>query len=936
MHSKSCKKIVTIVLCLYHIATFAQDKAVLRGTVSDEKTQEPLIQANITIIGTSVGAATDLNGKYTISKISPGKYTVSARYIGYLDATKTVNLNAGDTVEINFAMKEDILKMGEVVVTGQAAAIERRKIPTTVETVSPRDIEMAPLTSVDQLLQGRVPGLTSFSNSGTPGTGTRISTRGIKSVSLGSTPVIYVDGVRIDAGDNYALAIGLGGTVSSSLSDLVTGEIDHIEVIKGGAASTLYGSDAANGVIQIFTKRGIANQPTQWKVSIVSGFDEADKKFYYEDFTKKKIFQQGFYQEYGISTSGGNPTLTYSLSGKMFDNRGIIRWDKLYNKQYNFFGSIKSVLSEKTDVNFSTTYTRNQYGQSFMNNALANPLGVFETSKGLEQYSNPDSALQLILKLPELGEVSNRFINAINVNYSPIQSWNNKFTFGMDYKKNEQRVFIPVESGDILSTPQGRLTRFDREYMTTTLGYTSSYMVPEIGPFTQTLSVGVQGFRVEDRQIYANGNKFPVSGTKDFDNTAVVTAYERNIQLFSGGFFISDVIGVYDKMFLDFGVRFDGNSTYGKNIGIQTFPKVGIAYNISQEEFWKENFNPYWSNLKVRVAVGKTGNFPPPFVRDKQYVIIQYLRDAGIALGNPGNQNLKPEYTTSLDAGFDAGFLDDNVALTFSYFNQKTTGALFTVPSDPASGLFGQDKNIGTIENSGIELSMKTTIVFMDDFIMNVRASYATLNNKVTSLGGQPGFSIGGFAFAGTRVELNQPVGVFRVNRPIKEADGTYSGKYEERVFIGTSVPTQTGSFGLDFTIFQDVTMSIFSEFAFGHYILNTTLALRMNAQYADALEKLPKSTGTPYNYSSASSILVEKADWFKVREISLRYRVRNFFPTNVILFTSVRNLLTLTKATTDPEIVYVRSARSLEAGGTSGTTILPPHQYRFGVEVQL
>jgi len=506
----------------------------ISGKVTDVKSGEALPGALIVVKGTNRGAAADANGSYAIRSMPPGTYTIEARFIGYLLREVTLTLTASQQATANFQLKQTVVQLGEVVVTGQGVATEKRKLATTVETLGPREIELAAVKSVDQLLQGRVPGLISALPTGMPGTGARIQTRGIKSVTLNSTPVIYVDGVRVDNNDNFRLSFGTGGQVSSSLADLVVGEIDRVETIKGGASSTLYGSEAANGVIQIFTKKGVPGA-ARWRFGVTSGSDMAENKFTFKQYTKDKFYQSSTYQGYNAGVSGGTEAFSYNVSGRMYNTGGIVAQDRASDKQWNLSTSMRAILSPNSDAEISASYTRSQFGRIFNDNSLLAPLSALEIENNFRDLElrngNQDSLLALFL-LPNLREAANRFISSFNINYSPYSRWKNKFTVGIDYRKSEDRQFAPIESEPVTLTVGGFLNASHREYLTVTLGYTGSLALPKLGPFTQTVSVGAQGFRVEDREIFGRGATFRLPGTTDFGNASVITADESNRQLF--------------------------------------------------------------------------------------------------------------------------------------------------------------------------------------------------------------------------------------------------------------------------------------------------------------------------------------------------------------------------------------------------------------------
>jgi len=948
---------MTLVALVSSLA-LTQATGVVRGAVKDAERGEALIGANVVLTGTTLGAVTDVEGNYVVRNVPEGTYTVSVRYVGYKGQTKEAAVKANASATVDFALAVTAVQMDEVVVTGQGAAIEKRRLPTTVETLSSKDIQLAPVKSVDQLLQGRIPGLMSFAPGGAPGTGTRMITRGVKAALNGTTPVIYVDGVRVDNNPQGRLASATGGQISSSLADLVVGEIDRVEVIKGGAAATLYGSEAANGVIQIFTKKGSPGA-SRWNVNVTQGYDSPYLKDTWSDYTKTKYYQTGAFQSYRVGVDGGTENLTYTVSGKLSQNTGVSVKNQLDDKLYNISSGIRALLGEKGSVEASASYTRNRFGKQFNDNSSAGVISSLEIEGTMEpqKTSNPDSVLNAYL-LPELNETVNRWIASTNFNYNPYTWWQNRFTIGVDYRKSESRQFASIEAGPVVGTTGGYLDRSDREYITVTAAYNAIFALPDFGPVSQRITVGAQAFRVNDREIQGNGSAFKIPGTKDFDNASIITANESNVELFSYGYIFQDQLGVGNTLFLDFGLRIDGNTTFGTNVPAQVYPKVGAAYNISDEEFYPSDFKSIVSNLKLRASYGQTGLFPPPGTRDRSYVSNAYtynaVADAGINFGNPGNKDLKPEKTSSYDAGFDMGLFDDKVSLEFSYFKQVTKDSRFSVTQDLASGfLTFKSVNIGEIQNSGIELSLRSNIFDSEDFQFNMRAAYSTNDNTVTSMGGAAEFSVAGFSFAPEQVKEGSPVGIIRVSQPRLEANGKYEGNVD-LVYLGGPTPTQIFSLGFDMVISKDLTISALAEGAFGHYVLNQSFSRREvnalgalvgnlpgtgNGIYRDILDKIPINslTGQYYSRNAASSVLAERGDWIKMREISARYRVPREWLGNVYLTASVRNPFVIMKKATnvDPESSFIPS-RTIELGGIVGATVQAPIQWRFGIDVIL
>ena len=239
--------IITSVLFMFGVVAFAQQT--LTGSVIDE-TGAPLPAATVVIDNTNEGTTTDFNGEFTLS--AEIGQTVTISFVGYVSQTMTIDADFVLNVQLQPSNQLD-----EIILTGQGSGIERRKLSTTVDVLNSEEIDKLPATQIDQLLQSNAPSAQIRLSSGQPGTAAIIRTRGAISASTSSTPVIIVDGIRVDnLNSNPALGLYTGGADVSALADIPVESIEKIEYIKGGAASTLYGADAANGVIQIITKKG--------------------------------------------------------------------------------------------------------------------------------------------------------------------------------------------------------------------------------------------------------------------------------------------------------------------------------------------------------------------------------------------------------------------------------------------------------------------------------------------------------------------------------------------------------------------------------------------------------------------------------------------------------------------------------------------------------
>ena len=246
----------------------AQQTGFIRGRVTEAGSQRAISDVQVTVVGSSSGALTNANGEYSIANVSAGARTVRVRRLGFNALEKPVTVNPGATATLDFAMTQSATQLEQLVVTGTAGAAERKTIGNSVTQLDVSDItQKQAVLNVSEVLQSKTPGVTVLPGSGAPGTAGEIRIRGSASIS-GYKPVVFIDGIRYSIDDLGSFAATGGGTlglaqstqVTSALNFLNPNDIESIEVIKGPAAATLYGAEAANGVIQIITKKGTRGQ----------------------------------------------------------------------------------------------------------------------------------------------------------------------------------------------------------------------------------------------------------------------------------------------------------------------------------------------------------------------------------------------------------------------------------------------------------------------------------------------------------------------------------------------------------------------------------------------------------------------------------------------------------------------------------------------------
>jgi TonB-dependent starch-binding outer membrane protein SusC len=894
------------ILCLMFTwgQVWAQEK-VVTGKVTSEEDGASLPGVNVVVKGTATGAVTDVDGNYTVSIPRSGSVLVFS-FVGYTTVERTVD---GATV-VDIQMSADAKQLSEIIVTGQGAGMERDRIATTVDVVTAEKLKNVPMIRLDQLLQSQLPNTQINLSSGAPGTTSIIRSRGIVSALKSTTPVIYIDGVRVDnLNTASALSLGTGGAQSSALSDIPVEDIERIEFVKGGAATTLYGSDAANGVIQIFTKRGKAGQ-SAFTFETQLGSIQGTRDFLKFKETSEIGFRPGFIQSYRIGASGGSEALTYSFSGNIYDDNSFT--EGYTQRRYNLRGSLNAKLNAKTNYNLSAAFASNGFTR------LQNANSSFDRLYGIEQgqHGNPanwdetkrqevEKLVEDVARLTDWHENILRFQNSHSFIYNPVHDVTINATIGLDYRFSRQRNIQTnaylIAQGSVApgTTNQGNINVADRNFLSTT-GSLNAQWNKTAGSWSFITTVGSQFFRDFDRQSLITSTGV-IDGIKSI-NSGTRSATDFVSTVVNYGFYAAENMGFKDRYYLDLGLRVDYNTAFGKDVGGQYFPKAGISYVLSSESFMEDIKNVV-SFAKLRVTYGEAGNFPPPFTRDRLVLVSPYNNQPAFQPGQPGDDNLKPERTKTLEFGTDLRLLNDKISIGLTYFDAKTVDALFTAPFAASTGEDNQTRNLGEISNKGLEISANVQVLSTDNFELSVNASANTTKNKVLSSGGAPEFGIGGFTFLGPFVKEGQPVGYLRGGKPTFAADGSLAS-VENNAYLGKPLPDLYGSLGLNLTYKKGLSLYVSGDYQQGAEIANPNETLRFANGIGD--DRVPAAAGT--NFFNLAQVWVEDANYLKIRNITLSYSLpsrlfNNKVKNASISFSAINPLNFVSSKYIDPEV---------------------------------
>ncbi len=754
----------------------------IRGKVVDATSGNPLIGANITLQGTEYGAASDDQGNYSIFNVSEGTYTIRADMIGYKRTEKIVDVALGVTTEIDFEMSQAAVALDAVVVTGTAGGQLARSLGNTVGKFRARNIaELAPAHTFESLLSGALPGVNVDVGGGEIGTGANIRIRGASSISLNSQPLIYVDGVRVngsnaDRGGGYT-GLGVDNRVPPSrLNDINPEDIESVEVIKGPAAATLYGTEASNGVINIITRKGFRGAP-RFNVRIGRGAnwipdpEEFFPETYYRcvgtsgDCTPGEVvpfnvlredrerngntwFQTGQPQNYGANVSGGTEYFSYYYSLDWQRDEGIVSYN--WKNQLNGRANLNWTPNENLDVEFGIGTVRSTLRSASANQSVTTAILWSCPAPGCEEGSGLPSAVDgayrgYIGYLPEViaddvegRQGVTRTMYSLNATHRPTNWFTQRLTWGADWTEtNTTELYRPID-GPGHFTPMGRKSaqRQTTQYLTT--DYSATATLEPFAGLRLATSSGVQYYQKLMDWIYATGSIFPVAALETVNAGAQKDADEGFVENKTVGAYIQEQVSLRERIFLTAALRGDDNSAFGKNFDFVLYPKFSTSWVVADES---APMAATWVNrLKLRAAWGQAGQQPDVFAALRTYEpAVGPDAVATLTPQNIGNADLKPEVGEELEVGFDGSFLNDRIEVQFTYYDQKRKDALISVPVKPSVGFPGfQWRNLGEVANSGIELGVNGDVRRGANWGLSLGLSFSANDNELVDLGGLP------------------------------------------------------------------------------------------------------------------------------------------------------------------------------------------------------
>ena len=763
-------------LLLVTLASIFSQHRIISGRVVDD-TGNPLVGATIIIRGTAQGTVSDQNGNYSITVPGDGARLMFS-YTGY--SSQQVEIGTTDIVDIT--LDTDIIGLEDIVVVGYAPQ-RRKDITGSVSTVKGEEIRTEASVGVQSALRGRAAGVQVFQASGTPGGPINVRVRGSTSINASNQPLFVIDGVPLIAGSFSQ--VGVGGQDLNALADLNPNDIKSIEVLKDAASAAIYGNRAANGVVLITTKKGIAGK-TKFDVDIFHGFQKVQRlvelttaEQYREQMEVlfgdpdalaggmggktdwySEIFQTSPIQNYSVSSSGGSETTRFYAGLGYSNDEGIVKNTQFerYSGRVNLDHIANDRLSLGMNLGYNYSKNRRVRNDNNIFGAVSvstlwpatvpvyNEDGTFASAFG---WDNPVATVTLYDNLV----ATNRLTGNVFLKYELIKGLSLKASVGVDVLDLREDVHEPsaLQSSNNGTVALGQ-TRDNRWLTEFTMRYQQ-----RIDNHSLTALIGAGYQQDQIRQDYSQVDDFPTDDFKGLSAGATPTTISGH---FTGdrlhSYFANIIYSYADKYFLTGTFRRDGSTRFINNKW-GSFPGVSVAWRLSSEPFLSQG--PF-DELKVRAGWGQTGNHAIGNFAARQLVGggNNYLDAPGITPTQLGNPDLTWETTTQFNFGLDFTMHNSKLSGNVDYYIKKTNNLLLNQPIPTTSGFRSVTENIGEVENRGVELSVSyLPIVRPNGFNWKLSGNIAYNENEIIKLFEGTPIDVG---FA-TRLAEGHPIGAF-------------------------------------------------------------------------------------------------------------------------------------------------------------------------------
>lgn len=970
----------------------------ISGIIVDEK-GEMIIGASIAVQGTTLGTITNADGEYSLANV-PENSQITISFIGY----QSISLPANAKALGKIVMKEDNELLDEVVVVGYGTQSKAR-VTGSIASLKKEQIKDMPVTSFEQAIAGQMPGVQVMQQSGTPGSGSSIKVRGASSITAGTNPLIVIDGFPMTTSNTATLLNPEDIESIEVLKDASSAAIYGSRGANGVIVVTT--KKGKEGKTNINAKAYFGVQKVSHKIEMMDAYEYANfmttarnnywvdlnpgvnkptddnntrvKKARIPDYIvpylngetglintdwQDEIFQTAAMQQYDISVSGGNQKLSHYTSASFVSQDGIIKNSGF--QRFSARSNIQAVINKRVtfDLSLAPSYSKTrqiseknhkQDGLVLLT-TIANPAARAYDEDGSIMYGNQielgnawgtsviESPLAIAKSIKDnLHQF--RMIGNANISVNILEGLNFKTHFGMEYSNQREDYFRPSYLGNYNTQAPTQATGKYWNAQTTnwvnenTLNYKKDFGKHHFDVLLG-LSVQKQNYLVASMEAanYPNDNVTTLNA--GIVNTGTTTESVWTLLSYFGriNYFFQN------KYLLNFSIRWDGSSRFGKNNKYGCFPAVSLGWRV-KEENWLKNVDML-SDLKLRVSYGKTGNFQIndygsySLLQANNYILNGVLVN-GLAPATSPNPNISWEKTDQWNAGFDIAFFSNQLSFSADFYHSVTDGLLLDVPVPAASGFTSSLQNIGKLQNRGFELSLKGDFDF-SGFKWAPAFNFSLNRNEVKGLGpnqeqiidgnhitmiGEPIGNFYGYRILGvykSQEDLDKyphlntaKIGTY-IYEDISGPNGVPDGEITDadRTILGNYNPDYTIGFFNSFS-YKNFDLSFMIQCVQGLEIFNSARSFLLNGEgWGNGAKDLYKnyfsetnpngkyarpSVATADKLYEKSSYMVEDGSFIRFNNITLGYNFSKTFIAKVGLkglrvYVTAQNPFTITK----------------------------------------
>lgn len=943
-----------IFFALLFFCQLAFSQTIISGKVTDNNNL-PLMGVSVILQGSSIGTTTDFDGKYSLSDNIDENAILSFSYIGF----EQQEIVIGNRSTINVQLIEETDYLDEVVVVGYGSQL-KKDITGAVATIDSESFESRPNIQVGSLLQGQSSGVQVLSSSGKPSAGFSVRVRGTNSINASSEPLYVVDGVPTN------------DTRSINPSD-----IDAITVLKDASSAAIYGAQGANGVVLITTKRGTTSKPTV-SIDTYTGFSQAwntlpvlngeqyrdlmtemgqNPRAGWDFYTARtdwqnEIFQNGFSSNYQASVSGKSASTNYFVSAGYLSQEGAVRSSELQRR--NFKINLEQDINDWLKVGSRLAYTvyrdvdvndNNSINQGgVLLGALSTPsiIGVYNadgtfTSNPFQNWENPLASTDGLDR--EFND--QRFLGNVYLEAIFLDGFKYRFNYGIDNNNGVYDSFLdPFRTGyGVAIGGEAIHSTSKKSYyiVENTLSYSKVFNKHNVEALVGSVA---QKFRYEGSDIttrnFASDAITTPSGGAEIMSASAWKSERSNAS------FLSRINYSYaDKYLITANFRADGSSVFGPDQRWGYFPSFSLGWRVSNEKFFGEN--TFVNDLKIRAGWGVVGNDNI----DAYSYFGRVGTGANYPIGGaaqPGtypasieNLELKWEEAEQTNIGIDVSLFNNRVSLTADAYIKKTKDLLLNAPLPTSTGFDSATRNIGEIENKGLEFALNTSNIETENLSWNTGFNISFNRNQVVDLVGQELLQGGITGGRGepSLVREGEPLGMLYgyVFGGVDSATGdayyidvngesTFAPKPEDRTIIGDANPDFY--YGLTNSInYKGFGLFVFLQGTQGNDMLNVTrietegmidpknqsIAVVNRWRQPGDITNIPRASWSNSDNSRVSTRFIEDGSYLRFKTITLSYDL----PQNVLdklgvtslkIYGTGENIFTITNYSGfDPEV---------------------------------